>query len=172
MAIGFSTWPWQERLLFASRAPQHWHTEAPQTHQVAGNILHQALAGIIEPEDAEKSVAGMVNSGLIALTEADELLQKLQEMLQHPEVKPFFEPGLIVINEKEILTRGGKSYRPDRVVLRSDRTDVIDYKSGKPMQYHAEQVQHYANLLSKMGYPNVKSRLIYLEDPLTVVEVE
>ncbi len=172
MSIGFSTWPWQERLLFASRAPQHWHTEAPQTHQLAGNILHQALAGINVSEDAERSVARMVNSGLIASAEADELLQKLQWMLQHPEVKLFFEPGLSIINEKEILTRGGKSYRPDRVVLRGDQTDVIDYKSGKPMQHHAEQVQHYANLLSKMGYPKVKSYLIYVEEPLTVVEVE
>ena len=172
MPIGFSTWPWQERLLFASRAPQRWHTEAPQIQQVAGNILHQALAGITVAEDAEKSVAQMVNSGLIASAEAGELLQKLQGMLQHPEVKPFFETGLSIINEKEILTKGGKSYRPDRVVLRGDHTDVIDYKSGKPIQYHAEQVQHYANLLTKMGYPKVKSYLIYVEDPLKVVEVE
>ena len=171
MPIGFSTWPWQERLLFASRAPQRWHTEAPQTHQLAGNILHQALAGITVSEDADKSVARMVNSGLIASAEAEELLKKLQWIVQHPEVQPFFEPGLSIINEKEILTRGGKSYRPDRVVLRGDRTDVIDYKSGKPMHHHAEQVQHYANLLGKMGYPKVKSWLIYLEEPLNVVEV-
>lgn len=172
MSIGFSTWPWQERLLFASRAPQHWHTEALQTHQVAGNILHQALAGITVAEDAEKSVTGMVNSGLIASAEADNLFQQLQLILAHPEVKPFFEPGLSIINEKEILTKGGKSYRPDRVVLRVDRTEVIDYKSGKPMQHHAEQVQHYAQLLSKMGYPDVKSRLIYLEEPVRVIEVD
>lgn len=172
MSIGFSSWPWQERLLFASRAPQHWHTEAPQTHQVAGNIIHQALAGINVAEDAKKSVARMVNSGLIASAEAEELLQKLYGMLEHPEVKPFFEPGLTIINEKEILTRGGKSYRPDRIVLRGDLTEVIDYKSGKPMHHHAEQVQHYASLLSKMGYPDVKSRLIYLEEPIMVVELE
>jgi hypothetical protein len=171
LPLGFQSWPWQERLLFATRAPQHWHTETPQSNQVAGNILHQALAGIVVPGDVEKSVTRMVNSGLIALTEADELKQRLHSMLNHPEVKPFFEPGISVINETEILTRGGKSYRPDRVIINGNHTDVIDYKSGKPMQHHVEQIDNYAELLRKMGYPEVKGWLIYLEEPLKVVKV-
>ncbi len=171
LPLGFQSYPWQERLLFATRAPQHWHTEAPQSGQVAGNILHQALAGIVAPGDVEKSISRMVNSGLIALAEAENLIQRLNSILNHPEVKPFFEPDVRVINETEILTRGGKSYRPDRVILHSKHTDVIDYKSGKPMQYHEEQVSNYAELLGKMGYPEVKGWLIYLEEPLKVVKV-
>ncbi|MDY0101373.1 MAG: UvrD-helicase domain-containing protein [Lentimicrobium sp.] len=171
LPLGFQSWPWQERLLFATRAPQHWHTETPQSGQVAGNILHQALAGIVVPGDVNKSVAHMVNSGLIATSEADELKQRLISILNHPEIQPFFESGINVINETEILTRGGKSYRPDRVILHGKHTDVIDYKSGKPMQYHEEQVSNYAKLLDKMGYPEVRSWLIYLEEPMKVVEV-
>lgn len=129
------------------------------------------MAGIAVPGDVEKSVSRMVNAGLIALAEAEELKQRLNEMLNHPEVKPFFELGVRVINETEILTRGGKSYRPDRVIIHGNHTYVIDYKSGKPMRYHEEQVSNYVGLLIKMGYPEVKGWLIYLEEPLKVVEV-
>ena len=169
--VKFQTWPWHERLIFASRAPQHWQASAPKTTQISGNILHMALSGIITPEDVEKSTAGLINAGLITSADAPEIIQKLHNLLEHPEVKPFFTSDAKVINEAEILTNGGKSYRPDRVLLHNSHTDVIDYKAGKPMEYHKDQVQHYAGLLSKMGYPEVKSWLVYLEDPFEVIEV-
>ncbi|PKP49897.1 MAG: hypothetical protein CVT94_03590 [Bacteroidetes bacterium HGW-Bacteroidetes-11] len=169
--VKFQTWPWHERLIFASRAPQHWQASAPKTTQISGNILHMALSGIITPENVEKSTAGLINAGLITSVDAPEIIQKLHNLLEHPGVKPFFTSDAKVINEAEILTNGGKSYRPDRVLLHSSHTDVIDYKAGKPMEYHKDQVQHYAGLLSKMGYPEVKSWLVYLEDPFEVIEV-
>ena len=170
--VKFQTFPWHERLIFASRAPQHWQASSPRTSQISGNILHLALSGIIVSEDIEKSVEGLINSGLITSAVAPEILEKLRNLLEHPEVRPFFTSKAKVVNEAEILTNGGKSYRPDRILLDDSHTDVIDYKAGKPLEYHKDQVKHYAGLLTKMGYPEVKSWLIYLEEPFEVIEVQ
>ncbi|MBW6490249.1 MAG: UvrD-helicase domain-containing protein [Lentimicrobium sp.] len=171
-AVTFKSWPWHERLIFASRAPRHWQANAPKTAQIDGNIIHRVLSDIRAEEDIEQAVQKLLNSGIVNYNKVDEITQRLKNLVQNPNVSRFFLPGLKVANEVEILISSGKSYRPDRIVFNDDSTEVIDYKTGRQNEHHITQVRHYSGLLTEMGYPKVSGWLIYLDEPVQVVEVQ
>lgn len=160
---------WRSRLIFAARAPGSWQAEAPERSQARGNLLHQALSFVDYPATIPRAVKKLIQLGLIETNEADEITAILEDIINHPEVKPFFSEECTIITEKEILTPEGKNLRPDRVVVHKTHTDVIDYKTGMPSEAHQTQVLHYASVLSGMGYPEVRAWLLYLEDTPQVV---
>ena len=67
-----------------------------------------------------------------------------------------------VLNERDIIYEG-KSYRPDRVMIRGGEAVVIDYKFGlnKPDSYK-RQIRFYTQLLKQMGYDKVSGYLWYI----------
>jgi ATP-dependent exoDNAse (exonuclease V) beta subunit len=69
-----------------------------------------------------------------------------------------------VLNEAEILFDNGKSGRPDRVMMADDCVHVVDYKSGerKDARYR-RQINHYCELIRRMGYGRVNGYLWYVE---------
>lgn len=164
----FTSNAWQHRLVIASRAPGYWLANAPESFQTEGLIMHEALKTISVPADVKPTISRMTAEGLIAMEQVENIEKQLNNLMDHPEAGLFFKAGLQSLNEAEILSGQGKSFRPDRVVFHTDRTDVIDYKTGQPRQSNHEQVQHYANLLSAMGYPRVSAWLIYLGDDIKV----
>ena len=75
----------------------------------------------------------------------------------------WFEPGLPVRTEAEILLPGGSIVRPDRIVFDRGDVCVIDYKFGNvTSEKHRRQVLRYMECLSDMGYPSVKGFLWYV----------
>jgi hypothetical protein len=46
----------------------------------------------------------------------------------------------------------------------------VDYKTGQPAPYYAQQLNQYRNLLLEMGFTEVKAFLLYT-DSLTLEEV-
>jgi hypothetical protein len=56
------------------------------------------------------------------------------------------------------------------VLIGKDETLVVDFKSGQRQKKHEHQITRYAEVLRQMGYPNVKSKLVYLAER-KVVEV-
>jgi ATP-dependent exoDNAse (exonuclease V) beta subunit len=168
----FLTSDWRNRLVFAGRAPRVWQAESPGGGQASGNLLHLALSMIIALEDVEPALLKLVHQGYIIDSEVQPLRQNLLQLLEHPDVKPFFDGAGQVLAETEILAPGGKSFRPDRIVFHENQTDVIDYKAGRPLESHKNQIRKYASLLNEMGYPGIRAWLVYLESPVEVVEVK
>jgi len=168
---GFLSGDWRSRLVFAARAPRVWQASGPGESQASGNLLHLALSMINTSDDVESACNQLVFQGIITGNEQDELKRKLKLVISHPDVKPFFSGQGKIAVETEILAPGGKSYRPDRVIFHETHTDVIDYKAGKPYDSHRIQISHYASLLGQMGYPGLKAWLVYLGEPVEVVEV-
>lgn len=68
------------------------------------------------------------------------------------------------INEKEIISKDGYIFRPDKVVLFQDRTVVIDFKTGNKETKHAKQIKKYGELLEDMNYPSVEKYLLYTRE--------
>jgi len=40
----------------------------------------------------------------------------------------WFQPGLKIMNESDILTADGTARRPDRVIIKNDKVIIIDFK--------------------------------------------
>ena len=54
--------------------------------------------------------------------------------------------------------------RPDRVMMKDGKVVVVDFKFGKKRTDYNMQVRDYMNLLSDMGYENIRGYLWYVFD--------
>ncbi|MBN1132895.1 MAG: UvrD-helicase domain-containing protein [Bacteroidales bacterium] len=128
-----------------------------------GNIMHRIFSDIRTTGDIREAVDNVLKEGLVNTRQVDELVRYLEKALSRTEVAAWFQPGLKVIRERDILTEEGSIYRPDRVILETDCTFIVDFKFGSGMEkrYH-DQVGRYVGLLRKMGYPKVKGYIWYV----------
>jgi ATP-dependent exoDNAse (exonuclease V) beta subunit len=162
---------WQDRILLSRRAPEFWETENPEHALAYGQMVHQLLSYIKSPDDFEEAAAKFIAEGICNADEALNLIRLSSKLLIHPIAGEFFKPGIAVKNESELLMPDGKSYRPDRVVIDGKKAIVIDFKTGKPSPYYQLQISNYADILEQMGYENIEKYLIYVDEEVTVEQV-
>jgi len=162
---------WQERILLSRRAPEYWETENPEHAQAYGQMVHQLLSYIKSPDDLEEAASKFIAEGLCNESEAMNLVRLAGKLLVHPVAGDFFKQGIVVKNESEVLMPDGKSYRPDRVIIDGKTAVVIDFKTGKPSSWYQDQISNYAAILEQMGYNTIQKYLIYVDEEVTVEQV-
>ena len=93
------------------------------------------------------------------------MLLEIKQLVSINSITSYFEKGIDVKNELEILTSTGEILRPDRVVITNNHAIVIDYKTGKKnaQKYHA-QMRDYEFALLSLGYTSVKKLLLYIQE--------
>ncbi len=154
---------WRQKISLLKQSDKLWKEEKAGLEKDYGNLIHTALSKIMTLKDIEKSLASMLIEGLISKSEESHLNQKLKQLLSRPEIQPFFENGLSVKTEAEILLAKGSIYRPDRIVFYPEKTVVLDFKTGVELEKHRTQVSEYATTLHQMGYLQVEKFLVYTE---------
>ena len=138
----------------------------PQEKETAlqhGKLMHQLFSLINSKHDVNNAVRSMVSEGLIEKSKADEVSERVSELLSDEPFSDWFSGTWIVKPEASILTPEGKLYRPDRVMVKEGRTVVVDFKFGAQLPQHKQQVKNYAKLLGEMGYENIESFLWYVD---------
>lgn len=129
-----------------------------------GILVHTILSNIRLPEEISKSIDTIIFEGLIAEKEKEKLLGELTSLLSVPEIRSFFSPEWKSRAEREIILPTGEILRPDRVLFKTGETAVIDFKTGKKLKSHEEQVSRYASVLAAMGYSGIRKYLIYIPE--------
>ncbi len=130
--------------------------------------------------DYSKSVGAAVDKAVaegVATCGRDELLEMVRGKIDSVEEYGWFSDEYTVMNECSILTPNGEEKRPDRVIIKDGEAVVIDYKFGAYSpedtdlhRRYKKQVSRYKELLTSMGYTNVKGYLWYLSAD-TVISV-
>ena len=128
-----------------------------------GNLIHRALENIRTFGDIAPVLRQMKDRGEIDEEKRSEWQRIIRNLLNHPEIAPYFSPDAVIRTEAGIFDSDGSFYRPDRVVLAGSDCVVIDYKSGQRYRKHEHQLRTYAGILEKMGYRNIKKVLLYLD---------
>lgn len=130
-----------------------------------GILVHYILSQIQTLADLDLVLANAVAAGDITTEESHKINSEIRQLLSINSIAPYFEPGLTIKNEIEILTAAGEILRPDRVVIIDQEAIVIDYKTGKKnaSKYHA-QMRDYENALLSLGYASVKKFLLYIPE--------
>ena len=136
-----------------------------------GKIIHRVLSEIRQREDTPDAVRKMVFEGLIGNTEAEKINKYINELLDHPDFKKFFQPGLHVLTEAEILTPANEVYRPDRIIFEKEKNIVIDFKTGAETDSHKTQISNYADLLTGINGKPCEKYLVYLRKELLFEKV-
>ena len=133
-----------------------------------GIAMHYVFSLIEYADDIDAAVERACAEG-VAGCSRQELLEMVERKVASVEQYGWFGKEYKVLNECSILTPSGEEKRPDRVLVKGDEAIVIDYKFGAYSQEdtaqlagYKKQVSRYRELLTAMGYTNVKGYLWYL----------
>ena len=136
-----------------------------------GNLIHNIMSEIKTTEDVEHVLEGFINSGKINALQHDELKITVNDIVNHSQLKLYFNSEHTIYNEQDIITKEGHLLRPDRIVINSkNEAVIIDYKTGLTNSKHQEQLYDYQLVLEEMNFKVVKKILIYINDEITIKE--
>jgi len=149
-----------------------------------GEVVHHALSTLgrrarsgraVCPAEIEAAVAkafAILDLDPGQWTIERDFTAPLSRLFTLPEIKAWFEAALPGLEEAEIVTIEGAVCRPDRIVLKNGRVEVIDFKVGKREDAHQAQIRSYMDLLAAaFDQAPVAGYLVYI-DEAAVVEVK
>lgn len=137
-----------------------------------GDAVHRALSGIttLPVDDVFLSSRARLAAAAERIDgDAEkEVFASLKNFFQNPRYLGFFEgaAGTEHFNEKEIVDGRGNTFKIDRLIVRPDLVEIIDYKTGEiRSDGHIEQIRRYGRLISEI-YPEraVAMYLLYTDE--------
>jgi len=139
--------------------------------RLKGEVIHfmLALIGRLTPQTREQCLNRVFDQARLRYPHLDDLkdyLDVMRRLLEKEQLRGFFYvEGGEVYTEKEIISENGVTKRIDRLILRRDEVDIIDYKTSRQEgSLHEDQVLEYMDIIRTM-YPGfgVKGHLVYLD---------
>ena len=129
-----------------------------------GNLMHDILSRIETECDVVPAVERTVLSGELSEIDSVRVIDHLKKWISQPKTRRWFADGVRVLNEVELIRKGERLLRPDRVVMTADGVEVIDYKFGRTERnVYFRQVRSYVETIRRMGYSNVTGFVWYVE---------
>lgn len=127
-------------------------TQDAEEKRVRGIALHNICSKIYEEKDLEK----------LSLSEEEKSI--IEQMFLEAKKYKWFDGTYKAYNEKEILCNG-QTKRMDRIMFGKDEVIIVDYKFTEDTEnenkYH-KQLKEYKEIVSKMGYKNIKTYLWFI----------
>ncbi len=136
-----------------------------------GNLLHEALKRIQKAGDEKTVLRALLAEGVIEETDVPNLSEQLKAILQHPDLKKYFDGTATVLNERQLLKKNEKIRIPDRVILFEDGATVLDYKTGNERAEYQQQLRDYAQWLEEAGI-KVKEKILFYTQTQKAVAVK
>ena len=159
---GFISQNWRDRIRIKEK--RGFNKSLKQKYSISwGDLIHEIMAGVNTTSDIEV----MLNKLNIITTHGTKTFKRIkkeiEKIINDPQIAHLFKTGLDVFSEYNILNTDGSIYRPDRVVVHSEKeASLIDYKTGKEEKKHKVQMKKYEEILLNMGYKKINKYLIYL----------
>ena len=133
-----------------------------KTRKNIGKIVHHILSEIRIATDFEMAIGKATLAGELQLSELETLKSWINNMLNHPVAKNWFNGNYEIYNEKQLITPYNV-LRPDRIMVRNNEAVVVDFKSGESKKsIYNEQVKRYCLTLIESGITDVTGYLWYL----------
>jgi len=138
-----------------------------------GNIIHHIFENIDPYKPLKESIKiaidQVISTGELNETERQEYNEYVNRFFEQQGINPSCERSWIsdqykVLQEKSIITKDGKEYRPDLVLIDNDfNATVVDFKTGRRDPGHNRQLDHYISLIRRMNnFKSVDGKLWYL----------
>ncbi len=157
----YSSPPEDHQLYVATKEASLWNTEAEKAIS-SGTLLHDTMEKIKSTNDLVSVFEEVENRSDLNSDEKEELKRTVTSIVNHSELKRYFNPSENVIMERKIITSEGVILIPDRLnFYENNSVSVIDYKTGSFNKKHEKQLNSYGKALSEMGYSISEKTLIY-----------
>ncbi|RXP64468.1 DNA helicase UvrD [Lutibacter sp. HS1-25] len=147
-----------------------WDTEQGNAI-IYGNLIHEMLANIKTENDISEVINQYLFKGIITNENKSEIEALIYKVVKHPKLEAYFSQNNVVYNEREILTSENTIIIPDRLVVNNNKVTIIDYKTGKPDDKYARQINGYAYVLKGLGFFVEKKLLVYIDSEITIEEI-
>jgi ATP-dependent exoDNAse (exonuclease V) beta subunit len=157
----------REKLAVTMEAPKNWQSGESESTSW-GKKVHSVLSRVQYGDDQKEVLENMLHQGNFRAEEEEKLEHFVKELVNHAELKTYFQKDKKVLNEAEILLPKGNTARPDRLVQDGAKYHIIDYKTGKPAEHHKIQLDGYADILHQMGFEVGDKVLVYLQEGLSI----
>jgi hypothetical protein len=148
--------PINQRLTLRSRSEDDFTTETPLAIVDLGILMHLWLSYIQTWDDAQPALQRLVVKGDVTQKQAEEMkeqLETLQALINQYNHDDWFSNQYQILTEQDIITPSGKTYRPDRIMIKDNHAIIIDYKFGEEKRLsYIEQIRDYILLLQQLGY--------------------
>lgn len=131
-----------------------------------GNQFHAAISSINGKEEIELVVHQMIQEGNAEAQFKQQLLTDLKKLFSSETYNQLFSHAQEILSEQSFIIAANEQIRPDKIIVKKDKTIVVDYKTGAAQKKYTKQVQQYCSVLQEMGYPNVEGHLFYTKNLL------
>jgi ATP-dependent exoDNAse (exonuclease V) beta subunit len=160
----------EHKLNILTNAGYLWDTSQEKAIE-KGNLIHLIMSQINTISDIDYVLDNFIGSGKINKNQFIELKPIINGIVNHAQLKNYFNSDLTIYNEKDIITQNGDMLRPDRIVVnKSNQAIIIDYKTGIDDLKHMQQLQSYQKVLEDMNFEVVKKILVYVNDAIHIKE--
>lgn len=167
----WASYSWQKNMWVAKPESDLSVSLLSQSDRDYGIFIHQLLAKIKSKNDVKRVITHQQLVGNIVEQESLLLTSIINQLINHPQLTEYYQPGVWSRNETEILLKDGEIIRPDRVVKLNDELIIIDYKTGEKQPQHSKQLAYYKKAFQLLGFEQTKALLVYLQDGIEVIEV-
>lgn len=131
--------------------------------QKFGNQFHFVMSEINDIKEFDKHIDQWIYNGDVDIANKDLIHQKVIEVFANEEFNQLFVDAHTILNERSIIINQLEQKRPDKVIIKQDKTIIIDYKTGQEKDKDLQQIKEYIQLFREMNYPNVKGYLYYTD---------
>jgi ATP-dependent exoDNAse (exonuclease V) beta subunit len=161
-----SSAPENHSLSVASTEASLWESDASIAIDF-GNFLHDTMEKIKTRTDIDVVIENYKKRSILQKEKVTELEKVMIQITNHPELSHLFDDSLektSIFNERDIITKGQKLVRPDRLnFFENQQVTITDYKTGTASENHKTQLRLYGSALEEMGYIVQSKILIYVD---------
>lgn len=160
-----------KNIKIAQREALMWGTHQQEAIEY-GNLIHEILSFIRTKEDINFALTKAIENGLITNNQKETVAKTILDIVNHSELKNYFDKDNQVLNEHTIIQKEGNLVKPDRMVI-SNKNEVylLDYKTGSHQPKYKQQLENYQTAIEKMGYKVNKKALIYIGEKIEVLHL-
>lgn len=158
----------KHNILINSKNTDSWINDFSHS-QDEGNIFHEIMEQVNSKKDIQSVVEKFYELGIIDFEGKREYEKIIFKIIDHAELKKYYNDELVCYNEREIISKKGFVLVPDRLVFLNNKDVVIiDYKTGKENSSHEVQMRKYQALLEEMNLKVVEKILIYVNEKIKI----
>ena len=137
-----------------------------------GEVFHLIMERIIYDYQYQKVLDEFFSGGLINEDELKSLRILIKKVVNHLDLKEFFNSKNRVFNEREIYLPSGEVIRPDKILFHDDKVvSILDYKTGFEKSQDKDQLNKYTSYLSRGGFKIKKALLLYTKNNLEIINL-
>jgi ATP-dependent exoDNAse (exonuclease V) beta subunit len=126
-----------------------------------GTHFHLLMARINQFSDTQ-TAHQTISSIRLKENEKEQLHRWINQLIHDKKFMELFDHAISISSEQEVFYQG-QLIRPDKVFRYADRMIILDFKTGKALEHHKEQIKQYADAFSAILKLSVEAHLIYLE---------